>query len=89
MGLENRVVVITGASGGLGQVITQFMVEAGARVVLLGRTLEKLKILAGDLDLPEDRYLAQAVDLSDPAAAKSAADTILEKFGKMRWPMKI
>ena len=82
MTIENRVAVITGATGGLGSVVTQRLAEEGARLALFGRNLERLEQLARGLRLPEDRYLAHTLDLTDPAAAESAAGVVIEKFGR-------
>ena len=51
MTLANRVVVISGAAGGLGRVVTQYMADQGANLVLLGRTQERLTSLADELGL--------------------------------------
>jgi NAD(P)-dependent dehydrogenase (short-subunit alcohol dehydrogenase family) len=80
--MENKVVVITGATGGLGRVVTHHLAEHGARLALLGRMPERLTQLAHDLSLSKDRYLAHAVDLGEPGAAQAAADAVLEKFGR-------
>ena len=74
--LTNKVVLITGATGGIGGAIAQQMKEAGARVVVTGRSAEKL---AGF----DDSYIKIAADLSkDSAAEKLIADTI-EKAGRI------
>ncbi len=83
MTLANRVVVISGATGGLGRVVTQYMADQGARMVLMGRNQERLTNLADDLGLVGDNHLALAVDLVDPVAVELAANTTLQKFGKI------
>ncbi len=83
MTLKNRVAVITGASGGLGRVVTRQFAEYGVQLALLGRNLKSLTQLAGELRLPEQSYLAHASDLSEPHAARVAGDAILAKFGRI------
>jgi len=83
MGLENRVVVVSGASGGLGQVVARSMAEQGARLVLLGRKVDKLEDLARNLKLVDDRYLALGVDLDDLESTKNMAAASIRKFGKV------
>ena len=74
--LTDKVVLITGATGGIGGAIAQKMKEAGARVVVTGRSAEKL---AGF----DDSYIKIAADLSkEDAAEKLIADTI-EKAGRI------
>lgn len=82
MTVKGRVVVVTGAAGGLGQVVTRRLAGQGACLALLGRQASKLENLARDLNLAEDRYLAHAVDLGDPASAQAAAETVIERFGR-------
>ena len=82
MTLENRVVIITGASGGLGRVVTLVFAESGARLALFGRSYESLKELVSELKLTEDRYLLSASDLTEPEAARSAAKDVVAKFGR-------
>lgn len=82
MTMENKVVVITGATGGLGRVVTRHLAEHGAQLALLGRTPERLTQLAHDLSLPQGRYLAHTVDLGEPGAAQAAAEAVMEKFGR-------
>ena len=79
---ENRVVVITGAAGGLGRVVTRTFAERGARLALLGTQVDPLNNLVQELMLPADRALTLAVDLSQPDATRAAAEAVLQKFGR-------
>ena len=83
MTLANRVVVISGAAGGLGRVVTPYMADQGANLVLLGRTQERLTNLADELGLAGDNHLTLALDLVDPVAVESAANAAIQKFGKI------
>ncbi len=49
MNLKNKIVMITGASAGIGKACAEVFAEAGARLILLARRGEKLKALAKDL----------------------------------------
>lgn len=82
MAIEDRVAIITGATGGLGRVVTRRLAEHGARLALFGRNAERLAQLARELSLPEDRYLTRPLNLTDPVDAQAAADAALEKFGR-------
>jgi NAD(P)-dependent dehydrogenase (short-subunit alcohol dehydrogenase family) len=82
MGLENRVAVITGATGGLGRVVAKRLAHIGARLALLSTNAQHLQQLGLELDLPPERYLTRAVDLTDPLAAHEAATAVLTKFGQ-------
>jgi NAD(P)-dependent dehydrogenase (short-subunit alcohol dehydrogenase family) len=76
--LESRVVLITGAAGGLGRVLALACADAGATVVLHGRVLRKLEavydeiVARGDPEpsiLPLDLGKANAEDFANVAAA--------------------
>lgn len=81
--LKDRIVVIAGAAGGLGSVATAAFAEAGASLVLLGLTLDKLDELAAKLKLPEGRVLTRAGNLSDPNEVNPIADAVLKKFKRI------
>jgi NAD(P)-dependent dehydrogenase (short-subunit alcohol dehydrogenase family) len=78
-----RVVAITGATGSLGSVLARSLAEQGARLALFSTNAEKLERLASRLDLPGDRVLTGALDLTQPGGAQEAANLVLEKFGRI------
>jgi NAD(P)-dependent dehydrogenase (short-subunit alcohol dehydrogenase family) len=79
---KSKVVVITGAGGGIGRAATCLFAEQEYSVVMLGRTLEKLKTTARCLQDP-DRHLILQCDISDPAQVAQSFDLVLEKFGRI------
>ena len=52
-GIQDKVVVITGASSGLGEATARHLAQQGARLVLGARRLDRLQALAADLRLPD------------------------------------
>jgi 3-oxoacyl-[acyl-carrier protein] reductase len=82
MGINERVVVITGATGGLGRVVAHRLAETGARLVLVSNGAEMLEGLERELNMAEGRTLWIAVDLSLPESAQSVLDTVIERFGR-------
>lgn len=82
MSIENRVAIVTGATGGLGRVASRHLAEQGARLALISRNAERLEGLARELDLPEERWMVHASDLGDSLAARAAAEAVIEKFGR-------
>jgi NAD(P)-dependent dehydrogenase (short-subunit alcohol dehydrogenase family) len=83
MSFENRVAVITGATGGLGSTITRELAARGTNLALLDIDPAKLEAQTKSLGLPASRLLTQPVDLLDPAAAKTIAAAVVKKFGKI------
>ena len=51
-GIQDKVIVITGASSGLGEAAARHLARAGAKLVLGARRIERLQTLAGELGLP-------------------------------------
>jgi uncharacterized protein len=67
--VAGRTVLLTGATGGLGQAIARRLRGAGAQLVLTGRRTDVLQALAG-----ETGALTVAVDLADPVAVDGLAE---------------
>lgn len=74
--LKDKVVLITGATGGIGGAIAQQMKEAGATVVVTGRNLEKLSAF-------DDSFIKIASDLSADGAAEKLVNDTIEKAGRI------
>jgi NAD(P)-dependent dehydrogenase (short-subunit alcohol dehydrogenase family) len=81
-GLDGAVVAIAGAGGGLGPVVAARLAEAGASLALADRTQEHADAVKAELDLPDDRVDARAVDLLDEDAADSWAAALNDRFGR-------
>lgn len=83
MTLENRTVVITGASSALGLQLAGEVSRAGANLALLERDPAKLGPLTDVTELPAHRVLKHAVDLLDREAARAAGDAVRSHFGRV------
>ncbi len=83
MSLENRTVVICGATGGLGAVLAASLAAAKANLALLSSNPARLDALAKDLALPESRIRVYAVDLLDPSETQTAAEAVAARFGRV------
>jgi len=77
----NRVVVITGATGALGNKTARTFAERGHSLALLDNDQNKLDSLTRELNLPDERLFASVVDLRDGAAVHAAAEAVSAKFG--------
>jgi 3-oxoacyl-[acyl-carrier protein] reductase len=74
--MDGKVVVVTGASGALGRVVTETALARGARVGSIDRASVQTAAT-------ENRIQLGGVDLSDAAQAKTAIDTVVAHFGKL------
>lgn len=82
MDVANRVVLITGASGGIGAAIAREMSRAGAaEVLLLARNEEALLAVAEGIRAKGARARAYAVDLTDTAAVDKVFRRIVDDVG--------
>jgi NAD(P)-dependent dehydrogenase (short-subunit alcohol dehydrogenase family) len=79
----DRVVLITGATGGLGPVVGALFAADGARLGLVGTDRDRLTALATKLGLAEDRWVPAVADLSDPKAARGAVEAVVKRFGRV------
>jgi NADP-dependent 3-hydroxy acid dehydrogenase YdfG len=78
---DERVMLITGASSGIGEATARHAVEAGWRVVLAARSEDKLAKLAGELG--EERALARRCDVTDFGEQEALVAAGLERFGRI------
>lgn len=82
-GLKDKVVVVTGASGGIGRAIAALLAEEGASLVLQGRTQhEQLEQWVRARGL-QDRTLCVRFDVGDRDATFAAFERARERFGRL------
>lgn len=74
--IEDRVIIVAGAGGGLGTPIARHLAAAGARLVLAGRSIERLGAVGIDAPMV-------ASDLRLPGAASALIETALEAHGRL------
>jgi NADP-dependent 3-hydroxy acid dehydrogenase YdfG len=78
MSNTNRVAVITGASSGIGEALARELVAGGYRVALLGRRLERIAALAGEL---MNGAVAIQADVTDRESIVAAAARVRQELG--------
>ena len=81
--MNDRVIVITGATGTLGQLAAQTFAARGDSLVLLSRNQAELDSLARDLNLPSERLFTSVVDLLDAPTLRATAEAVAAKFGRV------
>ena len=79
--LENVNVIVTGAARGLGAALALGLADAGCNVILCGRSLHALDIIAGHIEARTGRRPQTfALDLADPGSLGTAAREITDAF---------
>ena len=77
----DKVVVITGAGGGIGKAAAARFLSEGARVVLSNTRLEKLQAAQAELDPTGERTALHAGRIATREAGRALIETALERFG--------
>ena len=80
MRLQNKSILVTGSTTGIGEAIARRAIAEGARVIVHGRDEERGRALAAEF--PGQATLAIA-DLSDPAAAPQLVEAALKAYGQL------
>ncbi|MGS0894038.1 SDR family oxidoreductase [Burkholderia stagnalis] len=70
--LEGKVALVTGASSGLGQRFAQVLSQAGAKVVLASRRVERLKELRAEIEAAGGAAHVVSLDVTDVQSIKAA-----------------
>jgi len=74
--MEGKVVLVTGANGGLGTYVTQGFLDAGATVVGTSREIQQS-------DFSSPSFTALAAEISSREGAKSLVDQLVARFGRL------
>jgi len=80
-GARRRVVVVTGASAGVGRAVARAFARRGARLGLLARGAARLEQARDEVEHLGGRGLVLPADVSDAAAMASAAAAVEDRFG--------
>lgn len=81
--MKSKTIVITGATGILGNLAAKTFAERGHNIALLDKDQNKLDSLVRDLNLPNERLHTQTIDLLNRPAVHAAAEAVLSKFGSV------
>lgn len=81
--IENKVVLITGASSGIGQSTAELLAKKGAKIVLAARRESRLKELADKINKAGGQAIYQVTDVTNPEDSKKLVQYAKEKFGKV------
>lgn len=79
--LKEQVVVVTGASSGIGMTTAEMAAERGARVVLAARSEDKLEAIVSRIHHKDQRAIYVPADVSDKRDVQAIAEAATREFG--------
>ncbi|MBQ6330563.1 MAG: SDR family oxidoreductase [Kiritimatiellae bacterium] len=82
---EGKVAVVTGAGGTLCSAIAKDLARQGAKVVLIGRTREKLEKVSAEIAAAGGTCRIEPADVTDEAAIRDIADRVAADWGPCRF----
>ena len=82
-GIKNKVVVITGASSGLGEATARHLAAKGASVVLGARRADRIHALVEELTAAGHKAKAVATDVTDRDQVKDLVQAAVDTFGRI------
>ncbi len=83
MNLQDRVILITGASSGIGKATAHKLAEDGAKVVLMARSEDELQVLQQKITQNGGEALVAAGDVTSKTDFKKVVDKAVETYGKL------
>ncbi|MDY0986695.1 SDR family oxidoreductase [Flavobacterium sp. CFBP9031] len=81
--IKDKVVIITGASSGMGEAAAKHLAGLGATVILGARRADRIDKLAKDIQQTGAKALAVEVDVTDLEQVKNLVDTAVRQFGRV------
>lgn len=81
--MQDKVVVVVGASGGIGSALTRLLAASGAHLVLAARDHNKLTNLAQTLNCTSEQILTCACDITNPQQVDTLMEKTIAEFGQI------
>ena len=81
--ISGKIVVITGASSGLGEATARYLADRGATVVLGARRAKRLQALVDDITRTGGKASAIVTDVTDAAQVQALVDSAVEQYGRV------
>ena len=81
--IQEKVVLITGASSGIGEGCARLLAEKGARVVLGARRVERLEQLVEEIRAAGGQAIARRLDVTDAADVQAFVDAAKAEYGRV------
>src|SRR5688572_21795676 len=81
--IKDKVVIITGASSGIGEATAKLLASKGAKVVLGARREDKLKRIAGAIEKDGGQAVYRELDVTKPSDNDAIVRLAKETFGRV------
>lgn len=81
--LNGKVVVITGASSGIGETTARLLASLGAHVVIGARRVERLEALASDIQAEGGSVVVQRLDVTELEQMQAIIEAAQSRFGRV------
>lgn len=83
LNLENKVIIVTGGSKGIGLGITHSLLNEGAIPVIISRNKESIDQVVQEIEDKGGKVFSSIAELTDPDQCKNAVQEVIEKFGRI------
>ncbi len=80
---SNQVVIVTGATGNLGQAVARAFLVTGARLTLVDHAADRLQQIYSDIASSRDHFLAGSVDVTDVDAVAAMVEETINRFDRI------
>jgi NAD(P)-dependent dehydrogenase (short-subunit alcohol dehydrogenase family) len=84
--IDNKVILLTGALGQIGQSISRSFLAQGAKLIMADVNLEASRAFSAEMQaagIPEDNFLIQELDITDEASCSHCVEKSVEAFGRI------
>ena len=84
--IDNKVILLTGALGQIGQSISRSFLAQGAKLILADVNLEASAAFSAEMQaagIPEENFLIQELDITDEASCSQCVEKSIEAFGRI------
>src|SRR5271166_4395319 len=83
MDIQHKVVIVTGASEGIGEATAKLLAAHGAQVVLAARSVDKLKAVAESITAAGGTAIVIPTDMRNQESVKALIDQTVQHFGRI------
>ena len=81
--IENKVVIITGASSGIGEATANLLAEQGAKIILAARREDRLKTIADNINAKGGEVVYRVTDVTKPEDNTALVELAKSAFGRL------